>query len=211
MELSEKNSGGLFWIHTLPQFASSNWPVITNLKNTVDVRYDRASSVPQRAGSGSKRVRSCVIPCQKTPKNDTAPRRRQKLWPRVWIRAEMCVIEPRYDAGSRTHRPADLQKLFAGGSPYVPVAPWPSSLPGRPFSLDKSPPVPGWRRSEERKSKWTWRMFQSKSRSLLSPQRSVKPRPRFLCKFSPGAANRSSAILGATASGSVSNTRMEIK
>lgn len=54
MELSEKNSGGLFCLHTLPQFASSNWPVITNLKNTVDVRYDRAPSVPRRAGSGEQ-------------------------------------------------------------------------------------------------------------------------------------------------------------
>lgn len=46
-------------------FASSNWPVITNLKNIADVRYDHASNVPQWAGLWSKkknRVRPCVIP-----------------------------------------------------------------------------------------------------------------------------------------------------
>lgn len=78
MEVTEKNSGGLFCLHTLPQFASSNWPVITNLKNTVDVRYDRASSVPRRAGSGSKRARPCVMPCQNTPKK----------WDRASVRVE---------------------------------------------------------------------------------------------------------------------------
>lgn len=35
--------------------------------------------------------------------------------------------------------------------------------------------------------------------------------PRFLRKFSPGAVNRSSAVLGAAAPGSFSKTRMKIK
>lgn len=53
-----------------PHFASSNWPVITNLKNIADVRYDHASNVPRWAGLWSKRVRPCVIPCQKDNKRE---------------------------------------------------------------------------------------------------------------------------------------------
>lgn len=52
----------------LPYFASSNWPVKTNLKNTADVRYDHAADVPRWAGLGSKRLRPCVIPWPKDAK-----------------------------------------------------------------------------------------------------------------------------------------------
>lgn len=94
-------SGDLFCLHALPHFASSYWSVITNLKNIADVRYDHASSVSQWAGLWDKRVRPCVMPCQKTPNMKVSlcvSGRRQKLSPRVRVRVGMCVIKPRYSA-----------------------------------------------------------------------------------------------------------------
>lgn len=115
-ERSGEKCGDLFCLPALPQFVSSNWPVITNLKNIADVRYDHASNVPRWAGMWSKRGRPCVIPCQKT--TNTKPRlhvsaRRQKLSPRVRVRAGMCVIKPRYSAGLHSST-VDLEKLLGG-------------------------------------------------------------------------------------------------
>lgn len=79
-------------------FASSNWPVITNLKNIADVRYDHASNVPQWAGLWSKkknRVRPCVIPKKRRQKNEIVSPcvkgRRAKLSPRVCVSERVCV------------------------------------------------------------------------------------------------------------------------
>lgn len=73
----------------LPYFASSNWPVKTNLKNTADVRYDHAADVPRWAGLGSKRLRPCVMPWPKDAKKMTlllhVPERREKVSPRVRV------------------------------------------------------------------------------------------------------------------------------
>lgn len=110
----EEKCGDLFCLSALPHFASSNCPVITNLKNIADVRYDHASNVPQWAGLWSKRVRPCVIPCQKTPNMKLCLHvsgRRQKLSQRVWVRTGMCVIKPRYSAGLHSST-VDLEKLF---------------------------------------------------------------------------------------------------
>lgn len=73
MEQSTEKSRDLFCLHALPHFASSNWPVITNLKNTADVRYDHAPSVSHWAGLWDKRERPCVIPGQKHAKHETVP------------------------------------------------------------------------------------------------------------------------------------------
>lgn len=122
-EPSEKKCGHLFCLYALPHFASSNWPVITNLKNIADVRYDHVSDVPRWAGLWIKRVRPCVIPCQTTPKMTLCLHvsgRREKLSPRVCVRAGMCAIKPRYSAGLHSST-ADLEKLFRGDCPTYPL------------------------------------------------------------------------------------------
>ena len=69
-EQSEEKCGDLFCLYALPHFASSNWPVITNLKNIADVRYDHASNVPQRAGLWSKTSAAVRNTVPKDAKNE---------------------------------------------------------------------------------------------------------------------------------------------
>lgn len=123
-EQSEEKCGDLFCLCALPQFASSNWPVITNLKNTADVRYDHASNVHQWGRfveQTSAAVRNtvpkhaknwkCASMCQEEDRNFRL---------RVCVRAGMCVIKPRYSAGLHSST-ADLEKLFRGDCPTYPL------------------------------------------------------------------------------------------
>lgn len=122
-----EKSGDLFCLHALPHFASSNWPVITNLKNIADVRYDHASISLSGPVRGAKRARPCVITCQRCRKGICRLHEseiRQKLSPRVCLRAGICVIKPRYSAALHSSRHSRLREtFFAGGLRYVPVAP----------------------------------------------------------------------------------------
>lgn len=101
MEQTREKCGDLFCLHALPHFASSNWPVITNLKNIADVRYDHASNVPQRAGLWSERVRPCVIPCQNTAKMEIVSPCVRRTTETFATSVCPCVIKPRFTAQDR--------------------------------------------------------------------------------------------------------------
>ena len=120
----EENCADLFRLLAPPPLLpSSNWPVITNLRTSADVRYDhvpRSLHGPVRGASEQRpRVTPRVTPCQRTTRTEpgfhVSAARRKLSPPSACVRAGVCVTEPRYSAAVRSS-PLDLEKLCGGGT-----------------------------------------------------------------------------------------------